>query len=106
MNSKNLPYWLKGGLIGFSIGVLITIILFLTFEGCNSDFGGNCDTPIQKFISFEILLIKIGSLPFIYLLNCSGEECWANIILGPILSIVGYSIYGLIIGLIYQKFKK
>ena len=106
MKSKNLPHWIKGGLIGFSIGFLIAILFFFTFEGCNNDIPESCNTPIQKFISFEIFLIRVGSFPFNYLLNCSGEECFANLILAPILSMIGYTIYGTILGLIYPKFVK
>ena|SRR3989344_4212525 len=97
MNSKNLPYWFKGALLGFVIGILISFI------NLKMDF---------KY--FNILLIGI---PLLYLwdlqnLTCNGLRCSGlsfnegGFIALLISFIITCSIIGALIGLIYQKFKK
>ena len=90
MNWKNLPYWLKGGIIG------ITIVVIAYF------------TKISAI--FYIAIIPI--IPLIYLLHflgievCRGEFCSNSHIFTVIFFVVlGSFIIGLVIGWIYGKLK-
>ena len=94
---KNLPYWFKGALLGFVIGILISFIIIKL-----------------DFKYFNILLI---GLPLLHLwvlqnLRCEGLRCdgfslnEGGVIALLIAFIITCSIIGALIGLIYQKFKK
>ena len=89
---KNLPYWFKGALLGFVIGILISFIIIKL-----------------DFKYFNILLI---GLPLLHLwvlqnLRCDGFSLNEGGVIALLIAfIITCSIIGALIGLIYQKFKK
>ena len=81
--------WLKGGLIGGGIYVLIYIILLI--------FGSTL------FAGDTSLLFIM--LPCIWVISCSGEGCMACVVLGPFINLILSFALGSIIGYIIQKIK-
>lgn len=89
---KDWSYWLKGGIIGFLILVLLFVIdIFIKpFTMC----FGNCDNLPQLLLIIQSIIDSLGARAF------SGNlQHW-------ITTILSYCIIGSIIGFIYGKIKK
>ncbi len=85
---KNWPYWVKGGIIGFVIGIIFAI------------FNLFSNGYIGAFTLLPFLLLKI-------LDNCYGEGCLGLFVYyGSIAFLVEFTLFGAIIGWIYGKIKK
>ena len=95
MGWKDLPYWIKGGVIFFVFRIVIGAIIILSSP--RGDFGralmlGFLDLPITLIIANSPLNINIGS----YLMN--------NVLL-TILGLIFWFVIGAIIGWIVGKIK-
>ena len=84
---KNKKYWLRGGVVGLLLGIIIVVyFLKYNFLACSTGWGA-WQKPLP---SYCYLLFPInGSLSSIY----------------GILNILLYFVYGAILGLLYGKIK-
>jgi hypothetical protein len=96
--------WLKGGLIGLGIGILI-ILHSYTF-GCNPiPLGSNtnsCTGSIETIIAFLEVILMLPAMIFISWF----QFIETNIILSFIISSIYFFLLGALIGLIVKKIKK
>ena len=95
--------WLKGGLIGGGIAVLLFLSTIFCIGGCPIDecFG-------LKKVVYEIC--GIVSIPFsafcYFITQCVGEDCMGcDIFLGPLFGFIGFFLVGALIGWIIGKIK-
>lgn len=106
MGWKNWPYWLKGGMIGFFIGLVWSIFvnpLLIIIFGIFFEYIGR----------YNLFLDYGWILTFTYMLPCgnTGENAFGCMLtVGLAFSLFTYLVLGLIIGtiigLIYGKIKK
>ena len=96
---KKLKYWQKGGIIGFIIGLLMMIILFIPDNSTLGKF--EFIGLIQEYILFPWIFILILP-PFSCYEDCSREYLYAN----AVLFIILFALIGALIGLIISKIKK
>lgn len=99
MNWKNLPSWLKGGIIGL-IPILIVMLADFIFTcnfGTHSEFCG-LFTIFASFPLYIITISKYGIFPY-------GDVPTLVVIILPLLSLVMYFLVGALIGWIVGKFK-
>lgn len=91
---KNLPYWIRGGIIGIVIAIILSLIVILFRE---------FDNPITFFVGLGILFVNLW---FAYLINCRFESCLiANLYIFMILFIIESFLIGVIIGWVVGKIK-
>lgn len=90
MIQKKFPYWLKGGLIGISLYVVILSTAFMNFLGTN----------IVSSISF--LIILFSSLPLTPLVGDVQRNFRLFLVILPFF----YFLVGAGIGLVVTKLKK
>lgn len=92
--------WLKGGLIGGGIGVIVSIIFLMSVFMQSSLFG------LQYIIILAIpLTISIAYVTG-FLLACHGEECMGAWVWSLVISlIITLFLIGAIVGLLIQKIK-
>lgn len=103
---KNLPKWLKGGLIGLGIGILALLFQLIAF-GTAESFKG----PLE-FLSWILLLLTLPSMFITMLLgglvgSLTGNKEYAEafFFLGRYLVPVIYFLIGALIGLVIPKKK-
>lgn len=111
MSWKNLPTWLKGGIIGAVVG-LVGIILYIIMEPLGNALGiyGGYSYPRAFDIIFGGIFL-LGAFPVVFIfgslfLMLSGDTLagmagWVFAWLSPLTYIVA----GMIIGLIVDKIK-
>ena len=107
---EGLSYWVKGGVIGFIIPLLIIVFNWLFIKVFNLKIFASLVTIIAIptfLISYGLKLI--GVLDFIgiqNILNISEEYgVESSILLGIFSTPIFYLIIGMLIGIIYQKYK-
>ncbi len=89
MGWKNLPAWVKGGIIGLIVGVIIEIPLFFLLKYClDNSTGGDW----------------FGSL-FCYVFFFPGTFLTGDFFIGVMINILIVTILSIIIGWIYGKIK-
>lgn len=84
---KNLPKWLKGGIIGCLIFLVLYLLFFI------SDLIG-----MFLFIFFYFITNWIGLYS-----HCSMETCSAFFSIIPVISLVEFFLLGAIVGFILEK---
>lgn len=95
-------YFLKGGKIGAIIGVSGVILTLLL-----TSFG-----YIMNNQPFNLILIPFIALSFLFVANgvlgCNfkSEQCFSEMILGDIITIIIFFVVGALIGWIYGKIKR
>jgi hypothetical protein len=87
---KNQPYWLKGGIIGLIILILLYIISILLIYINLTEYS-----PLS-FLA-QILLFP--------LVLCNGEECRALIFAVPFIIFFEFIVIGALIGWLYGRIK-
>ena len=110
MGWKNLPYWMRGGVIGIIIGAVLTIILlFIIVPNFFNKYTTNLNLYEAHGLYFMILLIFwIVFIPSIFLLAIGslGIPLWSIFsIIFLALFLIYYFVIGAIIGLIIGKIK-
>ena len=96
--------WLKGGLIGAGLFIAYLLIT-LTLPTREGEVLYGIFFMISIIISIPILPLSIIGLP-LTLLSFKLGVPWLSVVSGYIIFIVGYFIWGAIIGLIIQKVKQ
>jgi len=85
MGWKNWPYWLRGGFIGFLIGLILVLIMF----GITPEFNNYIIYPM-------------------YILCQGGLECTFSLfgfVLSVIINLILFFIIGSLIGLVFGKIR-
>ena len=99
MNWKELPTWLKGGLIGLGIFLIFFLLIILIFNGRCGDMG-----------CAEVWILVFSTLPTVYLtsyfLNLLSIPMGYNYLFYLVPGIIQYFILGSLAGYIYSKFRK
>jgi len=90
MGWKNWPYWLKGGLIGVGIGIILAVIGIIAV----------IERPLAGEFLYFVQLIGIFGLGSFLQTDCVGEACFGNVFIALILMPIGYLIKGLLVGAI------
>ena len=100
--------WLKGGLIGGGIGILLSVLLFLIlaipiFSSC----------PVDECYGLRKIIHETGKIAISptysqceLITQCSGESCMGCLILGPIIILIELFFIGAIIGKIKSRKKQ
>lgn len=96
MSGKKLPYWIKGGVIGVLILLLLTSI-FLIYDKIYSPEM----TPLFGIIALTSIII----LPIMLLLQNTLSDSWILLIF-IILTVIIWFLIGAIIGFVIEKIKK
>ncbi len=103
MGWKKLPYWLKGGLIGIIISIILILVnyIFILLEANLPDY---ITTPLFLLVQFVLL-----TNPLTYLFwgfgGFYGSNVWFNFTKILFLSSISFFIIGALIGFIISKFK-
>ena len=110
MGWKNWPYWVRGGLIGGLIAVVLDLIILSSGILFLNDLNANNLSGYQRFVLYFIIipmgLISFPLLMILVPLFGYGEAITAGYFFLPFVSIVSFFIIGAIIGLVYGKIKK
>jgi hypothetical protein len=113
MKWKNLPYWLRGGIISLGVIIIISILLSLIpiiiYKGsCEISFITYSKNLSNCFI-LSYFLLGLGALPFSLFFSPLFRlihNLQVNLIFTILFGLITYFIIGAIIGLIVGKIKK
>lgn len=95
MRWKNWPSWVKGGIIGIIIAIILSLIVILF---------GEYDNLITFLIGFGIFTINFW---LAILINCNIESCFiSDLYIFMIVFIIEFYVVGSIIGLLIGKLRK
>jgi len=100
MGWKNLPYWLRGSIVGLIAGIFLGIYLITT--NCNLSFGGSsggCTIFDQIIFGFCLFTIIMPLFVFVF------EQIIDSSSAGLIASILTLTFLGALIGFIVGKIK-
>jgi len=107
---KNLPSWLKFGIVGLIIGVILIIIFYSAnlFYNCENILkitnAGVClGNPVRSLVLYSFSYISILSYPLFQVLVSPGDSIYTESLL--LVGTLWFFIYGALVGLIVKKIK-
>lgn len=106
-NTNKMKPWLKGGLIGLGIWLILIVIFIFSSSFCVSftaidepiSVGGSPDCPIINSISLYLIY-------FFGLIIFFGPASGPSFMMGLFVSPIVFFLWGALIGWIYGRFKK
>ena len=98
MGWKELPYWIKGGIIGLVIGIVGSIFSSLFIPPLGKPIIENFSLRLLflQFVAISVLLALSG----IFGCNFKRDACTPEILLGYTITIIVFALLGTLIGLI------
>ena len=99
--------WLKAGLIGIGVAVILTILSFLIiWSGAGSSCPGPEECPPSVIGSIGSRILYPFAVQCEAISGCYGMGCFGCLLFTPIIMIIELFLLGALIGLIIEKLKK